>query len=367
MPERAATPRLYTIPPSAPFLTILARALLNGDLPLPGGERPDPLTLPLTTIYLPTRRAARALREAFLAESGGQALLLPRINALGHADEDAALIFGAEDAEGGDGAPGAPAIDPLPRRLALMKLILAWGRAPAPAATEAEIEAIRWVSTPGQASSLAADLARLMDFVESEEVDFTALDRLVPEDLASHWEATTQFLKIVTEHWPQFLQDNALVSPVTRRNLLMAGETARLAQGPDHPVIAAGSTGTVPATARLLETIARLPNGAVVLPGLDLDLDDESWELALQASRASSDRHGGTFAQARGRAARRPLRSGKQAGWTGTGAAPSRERVLASGRDHGSVARLSCRRRPRPRELRERVDRHQPRGSADRP
>ncbi len=278
VPDRPATPRLYTIPPSAPFLTTLARALLAGDLPLPGGAKPDPLTLPLTTIYLPTRRAARALREAFLAESGGRALLLPRIHTLGHADEEAAIIFGAEEADDADGTLGAPAIDALPRRLALMRLILAWGQAPALDATEAEIEAISWVNSPGQASSLAADLARLMDFVESEEIDFSSLDTLVPEDLASHWEATIQFLAIVTEHWPRYLADNHLVSPVTRRNLLMAQETARLAQGSPYPVIAAGSTGTVPATARLLETIARLPNGAVVLPGLDLILDDESWE-----------------------------------------------------------------------------------------
>src|SRR5680860_609155 len=278
VPEGPTAPRLYTIPPSAPFLTTLARALLSGDLPLPGGEKPDPLTLPFTTIYLPTRRAARGLREAFLAESGGAALLLPRIHALGDADEDAAIIFGAEADNGADGAMGASAIEALPRRLALMRLILAWGLAPAPDATEAEIEAISWVNSPGQASSLAADLARLMDFVESEEIDFSSLDKLVPEDLASHWEATIQFLAIVTEHWPQYLRDNGLVSPVTRRNLLMAQETARLAQGSAYPVIAAGSTGTVPATARLLETIANLENGAVVLPGLDLFLDDDSWE-----------------------------------------------------------------------------------------
>lgn len=277
MPDPLATPHLYTIPPSAPFLTTLARALLSGDLPLAGGEKPDPLTLPLTTIYLPTQRSARALREAFLAESGGQSLLLPRIHALGDADEDAAIIFGAEDAGDADGALGAPAIGALPRRLALMRMILAWGHVPAPGATEAEIEAVRWVNTPGQASNLAADLGRLMDFVEGEEIDFSSLDTLVPEDLASHWEATIQFLKIVTEHWPQYLQDNGLVSPVVRRNLLMAQETARLAQGSAHPVIAAGSTGTVPATARLLKTIASLPNGAVVLPGLDVFLDDQSW------------------------------------------------------------------------------------------
>src|SRR6476620_4493167 len=88
-------PRLYTIPPSAPFLSTLARAMLNGDLPAPGGAKPDPLTLPRTVIYLPTRRAIRALREAFLDASGGRAALLPSIRALGDPDEDVA-IFGAE-------------------------------------------------------------------------------------------------------------------------------------------------------------------------------------------------------------------------------------------------------------------------------
>lgn len=278
MPEPSpAVSRLYTIPPSAPFLTTLARAILAGELPSPGGLPPDPLTLPLTTIYLPTRRAARGLREAFLVEAKGEALLLPRISALGDPDEDAAIIFGAEDSLEDDGALGAQAIGALPRRLALMRLVLAFGHSVAKSATEAEIESIRFVQSPGQASSLAADLARLMDSVESEEIDLANLEQLVPDDLASHWDATVQFLKIVTERWPQYLADHRLVSPVTRRTMLMAHETERLAEGSPHPVIAAGSTGTVPATARLLQVIASLPNGAVVLPGLDRSLDDESW------------------------------------------------------------------------------------------
>jgi ATP-dependent helicase/nuclease subunit B len=246
-------------------------------LPAPGGVKPDLLTLPLTTIYLPTRRAARALREAFLAEAGGQALLLPHIRALGDPDEEAAIIFGAEDGAEDDGALGAPAIGALPRRLALMRLVLALGHRPAASATEAEIDSLRFVHSPGQASALAADLARLMDFVEQEEIDLADLDQLVPGDLAIHWEETVEFLKIVTEHWPRYLADNRLVSPVARRTMLMAQETERLARGSPYPVIAAGSTGTVPATARLLKVIASLPNGAVVLPGLDLDLDQDSW------------------------------------------------------------------------------------------
>ena len=121
--------RLYTIPPSAPFLTTLARAILAGELPVPGGAKPDPLILPLTTIYLPTRRAGRALREAFLAEAKGGAMLLPRIRGLGDPDEDAAIIFGTGDGSSDDGAIATPAIGALRRRLALMRLVLAWGNA----------------------------------------------------------------------------------------------------------------------------------------------------------------------------------------------------------------------------------------------
>ena len=44
-------------------------------------------------------------------------------------------------------------------------------------------------------------------------------------------------------------------------------------------MIAAGSTGSMPATASLLATIAKLPHGAVVLPGLDTDLDESAWDL----------------------------------------------------------------------------------------
>jgi ATP-dependent helicase/nuclease subunit B len=270
--------RLYTIPPSAPFLTTLARAILAGELPLPGGVKPDPLTLPLTTIYLPTRRAGRALREAFLAEAKDAGMLLPRIRALGDPDEDAAIIFGAGDGGADDGAIATPAIGALRRRLALMRLVLTFGQRLSTATLlEGGEDTGIYAMTPGQASNLAADLALLMDFVESEQVSLADLKEIGPEEFAGHWQTTVEFLKILTEQWPRYLADNGLVSPVARRTLLMAQETARLAQGSAYPVIAAGSTGTLPATARLLKAIASLSNGAVVLPGLDKQLDDETW------------------------------------------------------------------------------------------
>jgi ATP-dependent helicase/nuclease subunit B len=275
-----ARPRLYTIPPSAPFLSTLARAVLSSDLPTPGGAKPDPLTLPLVTIYLPTRRAVRALRDAFLDAAGGQAALLPSIRALGDPDEDAAIIFGAEDDadEGFAGVGVARAIGPLERQLTLMRLVHAWSKTLHQRGIADPIRYGAPVATPTQASYLAADLGHFMDLIESEEVELTALQTLVPEAHAEHWQRTVEFLKIVTENWPAHLRENGLVSSIARRNTLMACEAARLIASPQAgPVIAAGSTGTVPATARLLTVIASLSNGALVLPGLDFSLDEESW------------------------------------------------------------------------------------------
>src|SRR5437016_14027641 len=59
---------------------------------------------------------------------------------------------------------------------------------------------------------------------------------------------------------------------------LLPARATRLAEARTGPVIAAGSTGSMPATAALLSAIAALPNGALVLPGLDTELDRKSWE-----------------------------------------------------------------------------------------
>ena len=93
-----------------------------------------------------------------------------------------------------------------------------------------------------------------------------------------HWQRSFAFLKFVRQHWPAILDEAGKSEPAERRDKLIEAERARLAKA-GGPVIAAGSTGSMPATAALLEAIAKLPQGAVVLPGLDTDLDDASWKL----------------------------------------------------------------------------------------
>ena len=204
-------------------------------------------------------------------------VLLPRIRTLGDVDEEAS--FFAEFSQfGGEALLGLEmpaAIGGFERRLIMMELVLNWS----------ETKACAAAATPAQAASLAADLINLMDMADTEQADLAELDVLVPDRFAAHWQDTIEFLKIVTEQWPRILEERGVMSPYARRNLLMSAEAERLTDfPPDHPIIAAGSTGSIPATARLLGAIARAPLGAAVLPGLDLELDDESW-------RAIADGH----------------------------------------------------------------------------
>jgi ATP-dependent helicase/nuclease subunit B len=270
MSERTRPAHVFTVPPGVPFLAALARAIVAGGFPAAGIAPPDPLGLARWTVLLPTRRAARSLIDAFLEEGGGEARLLPRIRALGDVEEDE-LLF----AEGDDGFDvTAPAISPLQRLFLLASLIRDWARK-YPRATLAK----SLVHSPVQALSLARSLAKLIDSFETEQLELEAIAGLIDVELAGHQELVLDFLALVRVKLPDEMARLNLVSPAERRNRLMAEEAARLqAGGAAGPVIAAGSTGSIPATARLLAVIARLPNGAVVLPGLDQNLEQESWE-----------------------------------------------------------------------------------------
>lgn len=238
----------HTLPPGLPFLDTLSGMLLEKY----AGE---PLTLARTLVLLPSRRSCRSLREAFLRVSAGKPLLLPRIMPIGEVDGEAD-IFTLGDS-------GLPAIMPPARRLAILtRLILQQGQ-----------------TTPARAYQLAVELARLQDEVTKYGLDFEKLQDLAPIELAAHWQKTTEFLTIVTRQWPRILEAEGMQDEVTvtrERMFMLANKWQN--SPPDFPVIAAGSTGSQPATAALLHSIASMPNGMVILPGLDRDMAKDAWE-----------------------------------------------------------------------------------------
>ncbi len=244
---RPVAPKLYTIPPTLGFADTLASTLLSET----GG---DPIALAQYLILVPNRRASRALREAFLRQSGDKPILLPRMRTIDESDEDE-LAFG--------GLEIPPAMPPLNRVMMLARLVMAKDKGAMP---------------PDQAIRLAAELARLLDSVQIERIDLDRLKSLAPDNLAEHWQETLTFLSIVFEHWPQILTAQGRIDPQERINrLLEAQAKSWSAEPPLTPIIAAGSTGTRPATAQLLKVVMELPQGRIVLPGLDLNLDEESW------------------------------------------------------------------------------------------
>jgi ATP-dependent helicase/nuclease subunit B len=280
-PMAAHNPRVFTIPASVPFLPTLVTALIEGRL-VPGFSAPtDPLVLAATTLYLPTRRACRLVRDVFLTVLKSDAAVLPRIVALGDLDEDE-IIF-AEAATGASAACALelpPALGGLERRTLLAQLVLKWSAQIQPVDDGAPLV----VNGPAAALTLADDLARLMDDMTTRAVSWERLDDLVPDHLDAYWQLTLSFLKIAREQWPKILAERGAIEPAMRRDRMIIAEAARLSAASAGPVIAAGSTGSMPATAKLLATIATLPHGALVLPGLDTDLDEPSW-MTMAGSR----------------------------------------------------------------------------------
>src|SRR5437899_429952 len=264
--------RVFSVPVSAPFLCTVFTALVDGGL-IDGFEaRANPEKLAQATFYLPTRRAGRMAREVFLDVLKTDAAVLPRIIALGDIDEDE-LGF-AEQAEPYGGVAPLdipPKLRELERRLTLANLVAAWAKRP--------VSAPLVVGGPASTLALAGDLARLMDDMVTRGVGWEALDGLVPDQLDKYWQHSLKFLQIARQAWPAHLKEIEKIEPAARRDLLIEAEGKRLTTHHDGPVIAAGSTGSMPATAKFLHAVAALPQGAVVLPGLDTDLDDKAWQL----------------------------------------------------------------------------------------
>lgn len=283
-PFDAPGPRWFSIPAHRPFVEDLARGLLAALAPL------GPEALARATVLTPTRRGARALADAFVAAGGGKALLLPQIRPLGDLDE------GEPPFEPGEIGLGVqPAVSSRRRRFELARLV----------ADHAHL--LDFTPQAGQALEMAKALAEFLDSCQIEEVitDDGRLDGLAEGDLARHWQVSARFLKAILAAWPLRLEALGLIDVSDRRvRLLNALSDQWTDQPPQGVTIAAGSTGTAPATARLLGVVASLPQGAVVLPGLDEGLAEDAWAQVGEqhpqgAMKRLLDRFGATRADVR--------------------------------------------------------------------
>ena len=253
---------VYTIAPGVDFLGALSSRLLREARE--GGDARD---LSSQYVFLPTRRSMRALEERLLEDSSGKALLLPQIVPLGDVGE-------LEENEGLESYLSSNStrhvLTNTERQFELTRLILHWS----------ERSQSRIAGSPVQAAKLALELGRLLDSSETEGVDLTRLRGLVPDLYAENWQETLEFLEIIIlDAWPKILEEKGCISEVTARDDGLRSLTKRWEETPPESlVVAAGSTGLMPATADLLKSIMSLPHGMVVLPGLDREMEDSVWK-----------------------------------------------------------------------------------------
>lgn len=246
------TGKVFSIPFGVSFARVFAAKLL-------ANYRNTPLELADVTIWVPSRRAALALEEAFMAlkPSG---LVLPAIKPMHLTQEDAELLaFDADKAL----AAFSPPVSEHARMLYLTQQVIGWQKATRGADLGGSIP---------HAYESAASLAALSDRLRTQNISFQRLREEIPPDMASHWEMNLQFLKIVFEYYPLWLAENNVADPadLKARLLEVLAEQIRT-KPPQGPVYLAGFTDTTPAGLTLMQAVMAAPEGRLVLHGFARD------------------------------------------------------------------------------------------------
>ena len=251
--ERSAQSRVFAIPPGVDF----PNALVNGLRQRMADNPPEALAR--VQLVVNTRRMARRIRDLF---DQGPACLLPRISLVTDLGESA------------DQARLPPAIPPLRRRLELAQLI------------SRLLEQQPDLAARSSLFDLADSLSALIDEMQGEGVSPDAIRELDVSDMSGHWARAQAFIGIAD----QFIHsaDDALDIQARQRRVVENLIARWQVSPPKHPVLLAGSTGSRGTTLMLMQAVARLPQGALILPGFDFDQPDQVWS-GLDHALSSED------------------------------------------------------------------------------
>ncbi|MEN8919017.1 MAG: double-strand break repair protein AddB, partial [Octadecabacter sp.] len=247
--ESQTGPRVFGVPLGQDFSTALHDGLRQYFKSM------SPSDVARVEIYVNTRRMQRRLTALF--HEGG-ALLLPRIRlvtdlAQDHIDQNL-----------------PPAISPLRRRLEVAQLV------------KGLLEADPTLASQDSAIDLAESIVALMNEMQGEGVLPEAIADLDISDQSGHWERALSFIKLVQP----FFEDGQLDGEGRQRSVIESLIARWIENTPSHPVIVAGSTGSRGATSLFMQAVAQLPQGAVILPGLDCDMPSNVWDMMEQKSGA---------------------------------------------------------------------------------
>jgi len=250
--DPTTAPRLFGLPPGCDFPQSVVSHILDLS---PSG---DPTALARVSILVNTTRMQRRMTELFAASG---ARLLPRIRLIADlASDPAAGVV-------------PPANPPLRRRLQLAQLV------------RGLLEQFPDLASHAAVFDLADSLAALIDEMQGEGVPFERLAGLDVANHSEHWARSLSFLEIVTGFVDR--HENEPLDPEARQRVALGAICDHWrAAPPTDPVIIAGSTGSRGTTALLMQAAARLPQGAVILPGFDFDMPRATWDTLTDPAPA---------------------------------------------------------------------------------
>ncbi len=246
----------YTIPASQAFADTLVTGIID--------KFPEPEQLARIELYLPSRRAISSIKEVFLKHHNQGPILLPKMFAVGEPDEEVALNITIERLELDE------AINGFERQCLIASQIQHF-----------PIGGLRMAPAP--AMKLASSLCVLIDQMQRAGTPLSAIGDVLPDELSTHWQEILKFLTILFDYWPSILAERGQIDPVARQQqLLQAQLDFWTSHPPNAPIILAGSTGTLPMTRAFMKVISHLPMGAVIFPGIELDIEDADWRAIEQ-------------------------------------------------------------------------------------
>lgn len=240
--------------------------LVNGLSARLSGQPPEAMAR--VEIFVNTRRMQRRIQTLF-EESA--ACLLPNIRLVTDLVNDPA------------GKNVKPAVSDLRRRLELSQLVAQL------------LDKEPDLAPRSTMFDLADSLALLLTEMHDEDVSPADISRLDVTDHSGHWQRSQKFLNIVTRYFNT--SDDEAPDIAARQRMAIEFLINKWAtEPPTNPVIVAGSTGSRGSTSLLMQAVARLPQGAIILPGFDFDQPDEIWHQ-LNNVLAAEDHPQFRFAQ----------------------------------------------------------------------
>jgi ATP-dependent helicase/nuclease subunit B len=265
-------PQVYSIAAHRGFADALVAGLLRRY------SEPE-VGLARLTLLLPSTRTVRTVSEAFIRLSG-TGLLMPRMAVVGDLDLDETL--GPLLDPLGAGSAISPAADPTRRLFKLAEFVPA-------AMTALGREPPRGAALLRMAQEIARAIDRLLVEGIDPEALFGERVRQVLAEMSEHWLANTKLFAAVHAMWRDELRARGEIDAAARRNRLFARAAEKWrAEPPRTPIVAAGVTSAAPAVAELLRVVSELPNGAVILPDLDLSMPPEVWDELGEAGAPDS-------------------------------------------------------------------------------